>query len=208
MAGFVAGLVCGEGNFTIAVSRQSNCRLGVHARALFQLEMSRVDERLLISVSEFFGFGYLNYPRPRTRVARESPTCKYLVTDINGCMSLIDFFTENPLIGAKQESFEKWAKCVRVIRSGRHTSDDGMREILRLRDGMNPFRRPSSYVQPAAHEALLRPTGGRVIHPWSDHELDIARQYLAGQITRKSLGDQLDRTTASVAAQLTRMRRA
>lgn len=207
MSGFVSGLVCGEGNFTIAISRNANCRLGVHARALFQMEMSIVDEALLQDVQRFFDFGYLNYPKPRTRALRESPTCKYIVTDIDGLSRLVKFFMDNPLIGAKQRSFETWAECVAIIRSGQHTSDEGMRQIVNLRGGINQFRRPASYVPPEIHLAALRPTEGRAIHPWSDVELAYLHRYATGEIDRREMVDHLPgRTRASIAARLTRVR--
>lgn len=208
MNGYISGLVSGEGNFTIAVSKTASCRLGLHARAIFQMEMSIVDEDLLLRVQRFWGYGYMNYPKPRTRVVKESPTCKLIVTDLAGHLRLIDFFEKNPLLGAKQKSFEVWKKCVRIIEAGRHRSDDGMREILRLREGMNQFRRPATFVQAATHEVDMEQVQGRSLRPWTDEELAIASSYLAGAMSRTELTRRLGRTSASVAAQLTRMRAA
>ena len=205
--GYIAGLVVGEGNFTIAISKVLSCRLGYHVRPIFQIELSRVDEPLLRSVQTFFGFGSINFPKPRKRVKLESPTVRYTVTAIRECGVLESFFSKNPLIGAKAQAFAQWSKCLSVIREGRHTATEGFREIISLRDSINQIRRPSTF----RNEYLLKTTAscvveGRNIKTWTDAETQLVNDFIEGQMTRQSLITTLGRPTASVAAKITRIR--
>src|SRR5690349_24162865 len=74
--GYLSGLVCGEGNFTVAVVKASTCRLGFHVRPIFQIELGMVDEPLIRAVREFFGFGCVSFPTPRTRAKNGSSTVR------------------------------------------------------------------------------------------------------------------------------------
>ena len=205
MRGFISGLVCGEGNFTIAVAKQSNCKLGYHARAIFQIELHINDAPLLEIVKDFFGFGGIVYPKPRTRVRNESPTCRYFVTAIPDCKKLVDFFTANPLVGMKQRAFEVWAQCLVVIADGRHTSSDGFNVILELRESINQMRRPSTF-RGAEHIEASSVQDGRRIESWTAEEEGQIRRYLAGQMTRQALNEALGRGIASISNKVVRMR--
>jgi LAGLIDADG endonuclease len=203
-AGFICGLVCGEGSFGINVTKSPSCRIGFHARPVFQLELHRCDEELICSVKAFFGFGSVNYPKPRTRARNESPTCKYVATAITDCEALVRFFTANPLVGAKNRSFSAWSQCIALLRTGRHTSTEGFAEILRLRAGINQTRRPSTFRMEAPTDADAQ---GRILATWTADELQLVHQYLAGALSRGELVVRLGRSTASVANQITRLRR-
>jgi hypothetical protein len=206
--GFLSGLVCGEGNFTIAIAKSSSCRLGYHVRPIFQLELGIVDEPLVAAVHGFFGFGGVSFPTTRKRVTNESPTVRYSVTAMADCGRLEAFFTASPLVGVKRLAFDVWCKCLKVIREGRHTATDGFREIVALRSSINQFRRPSTFRdQGHLNETAAAVTEARNLAVWSASEIALVKKYLAGKMTRPELIATLGRTTASVANQITRLRK-
>jgi LAGLIDADG endonuclease len=208
MKGFVSGLVCGEGNFSISITRSESCRLGYHVRPIFQIELHSNDAPLLETVRDFFGFGSINYPKPRTRQRNESPTCKYVVTSISDCLALSRFFTENPLIGVKQRGFEVWTECLAIIASGEHTSSEGFRRIAEKRDQINHIRRPSTHrgygmlAQTTRSVAVPRKLG-----MWSKDEEALVLDYLNGAITRQELREQTGRHGPSLDNKISRMRK-
>lgn len=205
MAGFVSGLVCGEGNFTVAIVKCPTCKLGYSVRAVFQIELHIHDARLLEQIRDFFGFGYVNYPKPRTRSKNESPTCRYYVTAIPDLFKLVEFFKTSPLIGVKQNSFEIWSQCIEIIAQGRHTSKAGFDEIVTLRSNVNHIRRPSTY---RVAEEITSPNvvDGRKISSWTIEEKSHIQRYLLDQISRSELDTVLKRSEASISNKISRMR--
>ena len=205
--GFMSGLVCGEGNFTIAIAKAKSCRLGYHVRPIFQIELGKVDEQLVAAIRDFFGFGSISFPAPRKREGNESPTVRYSVTAMADCVRLETFFAASQLVGVKQRAFNVWCKCLTIIREGRHTATDGFREIVHLRSTINQFRRPSTFRDQAIlNDTAAVVTESRELAVWSPSELELVKKYLRGKMTRPELIDMLCRTTASVANQIKRLR--
>jgi len=208
MKGFVSGLVCGEGNFSISITRNESCRLGYHVRPIFQIELHRHDAPLLELLRDFFGFGGINYPKPRTRQRNESPTCKYVVTSISDCLALSRFFIENPLIGVKQQGFLVWTECLAIIASGEHTSSEGFRQIAEKRAQINHIRRPSTH---RGYDALTEDARSaatpRKLRMWSKDEEALIFDYLYGAITRQELQERTGRHGPSLDNKISRLRK-
>lgn len=207
-AAFVAGLVCGEGNFAVVVAKNPSTRLGFHVRTVFQLEMAVADAPLVESLADFFGFGSICYPAPRTRVARESATCKYVATAIKDCLRLVDFFRENPLLGDKARSFEAWAECVGIVSNSDHTHSDGFKRVLEIRDRQDPSRRPNSF-QPASEILSNLPyvPKGKTFDVWTEEEEEVIISYLKGEINHVQLENLTGRKGASLNNKVSRMRK-
>ena len=51
--------------------------------------------------------------------------------------TIIPFFRKHPLRTSKQLEFERFATCMAVVSSGRHTTRDGLIEIARITETMN-----------------------------------------------------------------------
>ena len=208
MNGFVAGLVCGEGNFTIAVVKSDSCRLGYHVRPIFQIELSIKDINLLETVRNFLGTGCIYFPKPRTRVRAESPTCRYTVSAIHDCTIIAAFFRTNPVLGIKQGAFETWDKCLAIIERGEHTDTNGFNRILELRKNINQIRRPSTYREQEMITSTAREVSERrMFAVWSDTEISLVRAYVKGEIQRPALEEVIHRSPASLANQITRVRK-
>lgn len=208
LSGFICGLVCGEGNFTIAIVKCNSCRLGYHVRPIFQIEMQIKDLRTLEFVKDFFESGSIYFPKPRTRVRNESATCRYTVSAITDCSKIAKFFDCNPLIGVKQEAFAIWKECLEIIASGEHTRSEGFNRIVELRSSINQIRRPSTYreqqtILETAHTVQQR----RELSVWSDDEIALVRSYVLGNISRSILEETVHRSPASISNQISRIRK-
>ena len=51
--------------------------------------------------------------------------------------TIIPFFREHPMRSPKQQNFEKFARCVELISTGRHKSTEGLIEIAEIVQTMN-----------------------------------------------------------------------
>lgn len=207
--GYISGLVCGEGNFTVSVSRSKTCRTGFHVQALFQIELIIDDAPLLEWLKKYWGFGWICYPKPRTRVKKESPTVRYYTSSLEDCQSVRRFFEKSPLMGVKQKSFNSWCLCLDVIKTGRHTTTDGLSEILKLRENINPTKRPISTLLDAGDviKEHLPNSHNIAMKSWTRSEKVLAENYLNGLISRTDLIKMTGRSEASVANYLSRMRK-
>ena len=205
--GFVSGLVCGEGNFTIAIPKVRSCRLGYHVRPVFQVELSVVDELLIRQLLAFFGFGSVSYCS-RIRSANESATIRWSVTAMADCRSIESFFLANPLIGAKGRAFEIWRRCLSIIQQNKHTSTEGFLEIVSLREEINQNSRPRNFRNRAHLEASPLPVlKARLLKVWTVDEKELVARYIELGGNRAKLIQKLGRSEASVATQITRQRK-
>jgi hypothetical protein len=50
---------------------------------------------------------------------------------------IIPFFREHPLRTAKRHDFDKFAVCVELMANGRHTTREGLAEIVEIMQTMN-----------------------------------------------------------------------
>ena len=203
-AGFVSGLVCGEGNFTITITKSKFTRLGYHVRAMFQIEMNRSDEALLLSVKDFFGFGSVYYHAPRAET--KSPTCRYAVTSINENLLIVNFFRANPLVGVKQKSFEVWAKCLELMSKGEHNHSEGFNRIQELREGISPSKRPPTFRKQICDANSV--TAGRRLSSWTPAEVVAVERYVQGEMSRIELMTKVSRDGPSLNCKISRVRKA
>jgi hypothetical protein len=140
--GWVIGFVDGEGCFSIGFVRQrggrgrSGYKTGYQVAHEFAVTQGESSLRALRGLQEFFGVGIL-VPNRRSDDHREH-LYRYVVrrrADLRE--RIIPFFQRHPLRTAKQENFEKFARCVSLISEGRHRTADGLIEIAEITETMN-----------------------------------------------------------------------
>jgi hypothetical protein len=140
--GWVIGFVDGEGCFSIGFIRQpggrgrSGYKTGYQVAHEFAVTQGESSLRALRGLQEFFGVGML-VPNRRSDDHREH-LYRYVVrrrADLRE--RIIPFFQRHPLRTAKQENFEKFARCVSLISEGRHRTVDGLIEIAEITETMN-----------------------------------------------------------------------
>jgi LAGLIDADG endonuclease len=140
--GWVIGFVDGEGCFSIGFIRQpggrgrSGYKTGYQVAHEFAVTQGESSLSALRGLEQFFGVGML-VPNRRSDDHREH-LYRYVVRRRADLQErIIPFFQEHPLQTAKQENFEKFARCVSLISEGRHRTVDGLIEIAEITETMN-----------------------------------------------------------------------
>ncbi len=73
---------------------------------------------------------------------------------------IIPFFTEHPMVSAKQDDFVKFARCVEMVRAGRHLTRQGLVEIAQITETMNRRKPRSGLIRILRdHTPDIRDTG-------------------------------------------------
>ena len=140
--GWVIGFVDGEGCFSIGFIRQSGgegrsgYRTGYQVAREFAVTQGAQSVSCLRELESFFGVGQVvankRYDNHREHLYR------FVVRRRADLIStIIPFFREHPMHSSKQRDFEKFAKCVELIATGRHLTHTGLAEIVEIAETMN-----------------------------------------------------------------------
>ena len=140
--GWVIGFVDGEGCFSIGFIRQSDrvgrrgYKTGSQVAHEFAVTQGASSVDCLDELREFFGVGQVlgntRYDNHREHLYR------YVVRRRSDLLeTVIPFFRQHPMRTAKQQNFEKFARCVELIAAGRHLHVDGLIEIAEIAQTMN-----------------------------------------------------------------------
>jgi hypothetical protein len=140
--GWVVGFVEGEGCFSISFVRQSGnaerrgYKTGYQVTHEFVVTQSARNLAALQELERFFGVGQVlgnkRYDNHREHLYRFVVRRRI---DLLGV--IIPFFREHRMVSAKQDDFEKFARCVEMIDAGRHLTRQGMVEIAMITETMN-----------------------------------------------------------------------
>jgi hypothetical protein len=140
--GWVIGFVDGEGCFSIGFIRQSGgagrsgYRTGYQVAHEFAVTQGAQSVSCLHELESFFGVGQVlankRYDDHREHLYR------YVVRRRADLIAtIIPFFHAHPLHSSKHLNFEKFAKCVEMIETGRHLTVEGLAEIVGIAETMN-----------------------------------------------------------------------
>jgi hypothetical protein len=129
---YFAGFVDGEGCFTVSFSPRSRLLIGWEVRPSFSVSQNADRSEVLLLMQEYFGCGSI-------RPDRSDKTLKYEVRRLDDLVErVIPFFDANPLLTSKQRDVERFAAVCRLVRTGAHRTQAGLREIVDLAMTMNP----------------------------------------------------------------------
>ena len=142
LRGWVIGFVDGEGCFSIGFVRQqsrpgrSGYRTGFQVSHEFAVTQGISGLACLETLREFFGVGDV-IPNRRYDNHREH-LFRYAVRRRRDLLETISpFFTQYPMRSPKQQNFEKFSHCVKIVSTGRHKSAEGLIEIAEIAQTMN-----------------------------------------------------------------------
>jgi hypothetical protein len=140
--GWVIGFVDGEGCFSIGFVRQpsrsgrNGYATGFQVAHEFAVTQGASGIDCLHDLREFFDVGQV-IPNRRYDNHREH-MYRYAVRKRSDLLeTIIPFFRQHPMRSPKQQNFDKFARCVELIATGRHLSVDGLIEIARITETMN-----------------------------------------------------------------------
>jgi hypothetical protein len=140
--GWVIGFVDGEGCFSIGFIRQPDrmgrrgYKTGYQVAHEFAVAQGASSVYALHELREFFGVGQVlentRYDNHREHLYR------YVVRRRSDLLeTIIPFFQRHTMRTAKQQNFEKFARCVELIAAGHHLEVEGLIEIAEIAQTMN-----------------------------------------------------------------------
>lgn len=126
---YLAGFTDGEGSFNVTFRRRQDYRMPWKVSLCFNV--SNRDKVILALFKRYLQCGTLRQ--------REDGIWYYEVNNFNAIRDhVIPFFEQFRFLSAKKKrDFSKFKKIARIIEEGGHTTEEGIREILRIRREMN-----------------------------------------------------------------------
>ena len=126
---YLAGFADGEGSFNVTFRRRQDYRMPWKVSLCFNV--SNRDKVILALFKRYLQCGTLRQ--------REDGIWYYEVNNFNAIRDhVIPFFEQFRFLSAKKKrDFSKFKKIARIIEEGGHTTEEGIREILRIRREMN-----------------------------------------------------------------------
>ena len=129
---WLAGFTAGEGSFNVNISRNSRYKTGYLVTLRFQLSQHLRDEKLLISLIDYFGCGqYYSLKDTHSRG-------DFVVTKLSDILNIIiPFYLKNPLVGLKAYDFQLWCKISEIMLKKEHLTLEGLEKIREIKTKMN-----------------------------------------------------------------------
>lgn len=126
---YLAGFADGEGSFNVTFRRRRDYKIPWKVTLCFNV--SQRDKVILALFKRHLKCGTLRQ--------RKDGVWYYEVSNFNAILeNVIPFFERFRFLSAKKKrDFAKFKKIAEIIKEGRHTTEEGIREILALRRKMN-----------------------------------------------------------------------
>ncbi len=140
--GWVTGFVDGEGCFSIGFVRQPDrrnrkgYRTGYQVSHDFTVVQGARSVQVLHELREFFGVGRV-YMNARHDNHRENMHLYTVHRRSDLLEVVIPFFREHPLRTSKAADFEKFVRCLELIKVNAHLTRNGLIEIAEITETMN-----------------------------------------------------------------------
>ena len=142
---YISGYVDGEGCFTVSISPRPTLRVGWEVRPSFSVSQNGDRGEVLLEIQDYFGCGTIRPDRSDKTVKWEVRSLPLLIERV------IPHFHRYPLRSGKRNDFELFASICEAMVRGRHLELEGLNEIVRRADAMNP-----SGTRRYAPERILR----------------------------------------------------
>ena len=136
---YIIGLVDGEGSFTVYVRNPSKKNLirRVRVEPRFYIKLVDKDKKILYQLKNFFGCGSV-YSQKDARPNHQD-CYRYEVFNRDELRTtIIPFFIKNKLkFPSKKKDFDIFCKIFRLIESGIHLKESGLRKLYNLKQRMH-----------------------------------------------------------------------
>ena len=130
---YVLGLVDGEGCFNVRVNRQ---RRRARVELKFSLKLRHQDKEILEQLKSFFDCGNIYIQRDKR--PNHEICYRFEVNNKKDIINkIIPFFERYPLLSIKQKSFRLFAKIIEMVIKGKHRTNGGIKQIIKLAYQMN-----------------------------------------------------------------------
>jgi hypothetical protein len=136
---YIVGFVDGEGCFSVTCGKHIDCKAGYTIQAAFEMEVVTDDYPIMQRIYKTLGRPGQLYTFSFKRYPAWKPHCKIKVSNLKDLTEkIIPFFTRYPLQSKKRRSFQIFCRIVRMIQQKKHLQPKYAKQILRLRETMNP----------------------------------------------------------------------
>ena len=127
---WIAGFVDGEGCFHVSINRNpKSTRLGWQVLPEFRIVQHQRDEKLLQRLQRYFGCGQV--------VVNHGDRKELRIRGIKNLLNVVDFFQKYRLQTSKCESFDVFAKILKIMEDEKHHEMSGIIQIAKLASQMN-----------------------------------------------------------------------
>jgi len=126
---WIVGFVDGEGCFHVSINNIPKMTLGWQVLPEFRVVQHQRDENILLSLKEYFSFGNV--------VVNHGDRKEFRVRGIENLNKIVKFFTENPLMTSKKESFQIFSEIIQLMNEKQHLTRKGVEKIANLASKMN-----------------------------------------------------------------------
>jgi hypothetical protein len=134
LAGYVVGLVDGEGSFHVAFPRRDDLTFGMAVIPEFHLSQHKESKQVLELTKKLFGCGYI---KENHRNSADKTLVYVIRSKEDLLLRIIPFFEIYQLKTSKKKDFEIFARIVKLIHQGKHSEKKGLRKIINLAYSMN-----------------------------------------------------------------------
>ena len=132
---YISGFVDGEGCFCVSFQPSRRHRLGWEVRPSFSVSQNADRAQLLYLIRKTWVCGHI-------RPDRSDNTLKYEVRNVCELTEVVlPHFERFPLLSSKRKDLKRFGIVCRAISDGRHRTQEGFAEIVKVAMGMNPSGR-------------------------------------------------------------------
>jgi hypothetical protein len=131
---WLAGFTSGDGSFQIVIQNSAAYKEGCQVSLRFTVSQNVKDLILIESLISYLGCG-------RRLTQSKGDMVHFIVSKFSDISEkIIPFFNQYPVIGIKGEDFADFCKAAEIIKAKGHLREEGLKEIIILRDRMNKGR--------------------------------------------------------------------
>ena len=129
---YFAGFADGEGSFNVSLKRDVEYQVRWHIEPSFNI--SQLDPTVLLLFKKYLGVGKIR--------SRKDGVCYYEVRNYKALQEVVvPFFEKYGFLSAtKKRNFSIFKRIVGLMNQNLHTTRDGLRNILELREQLNEGR--------------------------------------------------------------------
>lgn len=153
---FLTGFIDAEGTFIVPIRPKTDMKCGWEVLSEFKLGLHAKDLALLEAIQAYLGgVGKIS-------VNKTKDVAIFRIASHNDLAVIIDHLTRYPLITQKSADFELFKRVVDIKLSGRHTTLDGLQEIVNIRASLNRGLTERLLLAFPQTTPVIRPITGKV----------------------------------------------
>jgi hypothetical protein len=132
---WIAGFVCGEGNFGVKIKKSLKNKIGYQIQIIFILTQHQRYIKLMEILKKYFGSGTVR------KDPRHPAVYLILINFADLTNKIIPLFEKYPILGVKQSDFLDFCKVAKIMSEGNHLTSEGLELIRTIKNGMNTSRK-------------------------------------------------------------------